>query len=110
MRKPFIYLVAVIGCSLFAHVSLAQTSASGLNEYAPISLAQYLQIVKENNAIIGNKRLSKENAAAIKESLATYQFRPNVSYTKGTFYQQVPYTPYTNPTSCLLYTSDAADD
>ena len=99
MRKPFIYLVATIGCSLFASISVAQSSVAGMSEYAPISLTQYLQVVKENNAIIGNKRLSKENAAAIKESLATYQFRPSVSYTKGTFYQQVPYTPYTNPTS-----------
>lgn len=99
MRKPSIYFMVILGCSVFANISLAQSSASGLSEYAPISLTQYLQLVKENNAVIGNKRLSKENAAAIKDSLATYQFRPNVSYTKGTFYQQVPYTPYTNPTS-----------
>lgn len=99
MCKPIIYLVAILGCSLFANISVAQSAVTGLSEYAPISLTQYLQVVKENNAIIGNKRLSKENAAAIKESLATYQFRPSVSYTKGTFYQQVPYTPYTNPTS-----------
>lgn len=99
MCKPLIYLVALVSGSLFASISFAQSSVSGLSEFAPISLTQYLQVVKENNAIIGNKRLSKENAAAIKEALATYQFRPNVSYTKGTFYQQVPYTPYTNPTS-----------
>lgn len=99
MCKPFVSLVTLVCGSLLASISLAQSSASGLTEYAPISLTQYLQVVKENNAIIGNKRLSKENAAAAKEALATYQFRPSVSYTKGTFYQQVPYTPYTNPTS-----------
>ena len=99
MRTPFIRLTATLGASLFASLSLAQSSASGLNEYTPIPLAQYLQVVKENNAIIGNKRLGKETAAAIKESLALYQFRPSVSYTKGTYYQQVPYSPYTTPTS-----------
>ncbi|QWD85850.1 TolC family protein [Polynucleobacter asymbioticus] len=99
MRTPLIRLSAALGASLISSVSLAQSSASGLNEYTPIPLAQYLQVVKENNAIIGNKRLGKETAAAIKESLALYQFRPSVSYTKGTFYQQVPYTPYSTPTS-----------
>jgi outer membrane protein TolC len=99
MRTPLIRLTATLGASLFASLSLAQSSASGLNEYTPIPLAQYLQVVKENNAIIGNKRLGKETAAAIKESLALYQFRPSVSYTKGTYYQQVPYSPYTTPTS-----------
>ncbi len=92
------FLATILGL-LSAGFSLAQTPASGLNEYAPISLAQYLQVIKENNAIIGNRRLGKETAAAIKQSLAIYQFRPSVSYTKGTFYQQVPYTPYTSPTS-----------
>lgn len=99
MRTSFIRLSAALGASLISSVSLAQSPASGLNDYSPIPLAQYLQVVKENNAIIGNKRLGKETAAAIKESLALYQFRPSVSYTKGTFYQQVPYTPYSTPTS-----------
>jgi len=99
MRKPFIRLVAVLCGSLFTNIAFAQSPASDLRQYAPISLTQYLQVVKDNNAIIGNKRLGKETAAAIKESLAIYQFRPSISYTKGTYYQQVPYTPYTTPTS-----------
>lgn len=99
MLPPLIRLTATLGLTLFASFSFAQSSASGLNEYTPIPLAQYLQVVKENNAIIGNRRLGKETAAAIKESLALYQFRPIVSYTKGTYYQQVPYTPYNSPTS-----------
>lgn len=77
----------------------SQSSTSSANVFTPITLAEYLQTVRENNAIIGNKRLNKETAAAIKQSLALYQLRPSVSYTKGTFYQQVPYTPYSNPTS-----------
>ena len=99
MCKPLIRLLATLGLAVFASFSFAQSSVSGLNEYTPIPIVQYLQVVKENNAIIGNRRLSKETAAAIKESLALYQFRPIISYTKGTFYQQVPYTPYTSPTS-----------
>lgn len=99
MCNPLIRLIAAVGTFLFASLTLAQSSVAGLSEYAPITLTQYLQVVKENNAIIGNKRLGKETAAAIKNALSNYQFKPNVSYTKGTFYQQVPYTPYTDPTS-----------
>jgi len=95
----YIFLPIIFLSSFFFGVSSAETPSSGLREYTPIPLAQYLQVVKENNAIIGNRRLGKETAAAIKESLALYQFRPIVSYTKGTFYQQVPYTPYNSPTS-----------
>ncbi len=99
MRKSLMRFAILIGVSLFSSLSLAQSAPSGLGEYAPISLTQYLQTVKENNAIIGNKRLGKETAAAIKQSLSLYQTRPAVSYTKGTFYQSVPYSPYSNPTS-----------
>ena len=93
-----ILLIACFVGSL-PNLSFSQTPTSGLREYAPISLAQYLEVVTENNAAIGNRKLGKETAAAIKQSLAIYQLRPSVSYTKGTYYQQVPYTPYTSPTS-----------
>jgi outer membrane protein TolC len=97
----YIKFIALAVClaSSVPSLSFAQTPTSSLREYAPISLMQYLEVVKGNNAIIGNKRLGKETAAAIKESLSLYQFRPSVSYTKGTYYQQVPYAPYTTPTS-----------
>jgi outer membrane protein TolC len=91
--------LTIIFTNVFFGIALGQTASSGLREYTPIPLPQYLQVVKENNAIIGNRRLGKETAAAIKESLSLYQFRPSVSYTKGTYYQQVPYTPYSTPTS-----------
>lgn len=84
--------------SAFCAGALAQSNSIPA-QYTPISLAHYLQTVKENNAIIGNKRLGKESAEAIKQSMSLYQFKPTVSFTKGTFYQQVPYSPYTNPTS-----------
>ncbi len=99
MTRHLIHFIAAILGLLSADFALAQTPASGLNDYVPISLVRYLQVIKENNANIGNRRLGKETAVAIKQSLAIYQFRPSVSYTKGTFYQQVPYAPYTSPTS-----------
>lgn len=95
--KP--YFLSILFTCVLPGLSLAQPSASELSEYTPISLPQYLQTVKENNAIIGNKRLGKETVAAIKQSLSLYQFNPSISYSKGTFYQQVPYTPYDIPTS-----------
>ncbi|MDH6421585.1 outer membrane protein TolC [Polynucleobacter sphagniphilus] len=99
MARNLTHFIAGIMGLLSAGFALGQAPASGLNEYAPIPLEKYLQVVKESNAIIGNRRLGKETAASIKQSLAIYQFRPSVSYTKGTFYQQVPYAPYTSPTS-----------
>jgi hypothetical protein len=99
MERSLFHQLGFLTSLLFATLSMAQTSVNNLREYAPISLTQYLQVVKESNALIGNKRLAKETAAAIKESLAIYQFRPSVSYFKGAYYQQVPYSPYTTPAS-----------
>ena len=99
MERSLFHQLGFLSSLLFATLSMAQTSVNNLQEYAPISLTQYLQVVKESNALIGNKRLAKETTAAIKESLAIYQFRPSVSYFKGAYYQQVPYSPYTTPAS-----------
>lgn len=99
MLKLLLHLGAGLLALLCTDFVFAQTSMSSLREYAPIPLPNYLQVVKENNAIIGNRKLGKETAAAIKQSLAIYNLRPSVSYIKGTFYQQVPYAPYTSPTS-----------
>lgn len=99
MLKLLLHLGAGLLALMCTGFAFAQASMSSLREYAPIPLANYLQVVQENNAIIGNRKLGKETAAAIKQSLAIYNLRPSVSYTKGTFYQQVPYAPYTSPTS-----------
>jgi outer membrane protein TolC len=97
---PKLSRLLIVFCGFFSiGLAGAQTALSGLNEYAPITLTNYLEVVKESNAIIGNRKLGKETAVAIKQSLAIYNLRPSVSYTKGTFYQQVPYAPYTSPTS-----------
>lgn len=95
--KPLVFSISV--GAMLPLFAIAQSQPTGFSEYAPISLPQYLDVVKENNAVIGNRRLGKETAAAIKQSLAIYQLRPSVSYTKGTYYQQVPYTPYNSPAS-----------
>lgn len=92
-------LIIFISLLITPRISIALTPLPELNELQRISLAQYLQIVKENNAIIGNRKLAIDTATAIKQSLALYQLRPSVSYTKGAYYLQVPYTPYTSPTS-----------
>jgi outer membrane protein TolC len=64
---------------------------------APISLEQYLELVRQNNALIGNASLDVKTAGANKEAQSLYRFFPNVSYFRGPMQNQTPYTPYTYP-------------
>jgi outer membrane protein TolC len=66
---------------------------------APISLEQYLELVRQNNALIGNASLDVQTAWANKEAQSLYRFFPNVSYFRGPMQNQTPYTPYTYPAS-----------
>jgi outer membrane protein TolC len=65
----------------------------------PISVQQYLDIVKQNNAHIGSASLDMQTAGANKEAQILYRFAPSVSYSRGTWQNQSPYTPYTTPAS-----------
>jgi len=67
--------------------------------YTKIPLDKYLEIVKENNALIRSSKLDVQTASANKESQSLYKFNPSVSYTRGSWNPQVPYAPYTSPQS-----------
>ena len=83
---------------LIGSLSFGQAYAESL-KYSPIPLDKYLEIVKQNNALIGSSQLDVETATANKESKALYNFQPSISYSRGSWYPQVPYAPYISPQS-----------
>jgi outer membrane protein TolC len=68
-------------------------------KYTDISLAQYLEIVRQNNAYIGSAALDIKTAEAIKEADSLYRIAPNVSYFRGGYTNQIPYSTYNTPQS-----------
>ncbi|CAM3841879.1 TolC family protein [Polynucleobacter arcticus] len=77
---------------------------SGLTEavelkYSPIALGPYLELVRQSNAYINGASLDVQTAIANKEAQSLYQFSPSVSYNRGAYQNQAPYSPYTTPES-----------
>ena len=68
-------------------------------KYSPISLEQYLDLVRQSNAYINGASLDVQTAIANKEAQSLYQFSPSVSYARGAYQNQTPYTPYNTPAS-----------
>jgi outer membrane protein TolC len=65
----------------------------------PISIEQYLELVRQNNALIKNASLDLQTAGANKEAQSLYRLSPSISYTQGPIQNQTPYSPYTIPAS-----------
>ena len=90
--------------SVAAHLANAQAQPYSPSDavdltFAPITLEQYLAQVRENNATIGGRRLGLQTATANKTAQSLPNTRPNISYSRGSWYQMLPYTPYTTPAS-----------
>ena len=68
-------------------------------KYADITLAQYLEIVRQNNAWIGSAMLDVQTADAVKKADSLYRLAPNVSYFRGGYANQIPYPSYNMPES-----------
>ena len=68
-------------------------------KYSPISLEHYLDLVRQSNAYINGASLDVQTAIANKEAQSLYQFSPSVSYARGAYQNQTPYTPYNTPAS-----------
>ena len=95
MHKAVIDFLALLALGL---MTCGQAYSETLS-YNTIPLGKYLEIVKENNALIRSSKLDMQTASANKESQALYKFNPSVSYTRGSWNPQVPYAPYTSPQS-----------
>lgn len=68
-------------------------------KYTDITLAHYLEIVRQNNAYIGSAALGIKTAEALKEADSLYRIAPNVSYFRGGYANQIPYSSYNTPPS-----------
>ncbi|MBU3605327.1 TolC family protein [Polynucleobacter sp. MWH-Creno-3A4] len=68
-------------------------------KYSPISLDQYLEIVRQSNSYNNGASLDVQTAMANKEAQSLYQFSPSVSYARGAYQNQTPYAPYNTPQS-----------
>jgi outer membrane protein TolC len=92
---PSIVLAAWMSTAL---TSLCIASTEELKP-TPISLQQYLDIVKQNNALIGSAALDLQNASANKVSQSLYQLNPSISYARGNYHNQKAYATDYSPVS-----------
>ena len=86
------------GFGMLAAILCSSTSALNLN-YSPLTLEQYLEIVKQNNSQISNASVDVQTANANKEAQSLYRFNPSVSYFRGGMQNQIPYPSYNTPAS-----------
>jgi outer membrane protein TolC len=93
--KQTIFLAALMSIAL---TSFSIASAEEL-KHTPISLQQYLDIVKQNNASIGSAALDVQTASANKVSQSLYQLSPSVSYARGNYHNQKAYPTDYSPVS-----------
>jgi outer membrane protein TolC len=94
-KSPF--LLFTLLSILLAGITHAQTF-----EYKTITLEDYLQTVRQNNATIGSSELDVQTANANKVAQSLYRFAPSVSYARGSWYTEVPYAPYNSPPANTL--------
>jgi outer membrane protein TolC len=82
-------------------IALATFSIASAEELkpTPITLQQYLEVVRQNNAVIGSAALDVQNASANKVSQSLYQLNPSVSYARGNYLNQKPFNSDTSPVS-----------
>ena len=81
-------------------LNLYSTSSYAENlKYSDITLDHYLEIVRENNSTISSAKLDVQTADANIKAQALYNFSPSISYSRGSWINQVPYAPYNQPQS-----------
>jgi outer membrane protein TolC len=90
-----IFLTVWISIAL---VTFSIASATEL-KHTPITLQQYLEVVRQNNAVIGSAALDVQNATANKVSQSLYQLNPSVSYARGNYHNQRAYGSDASPVS-----------
>ena len=98
MYKSYRYLAQFVTLGFF-WCGLAYALEASQSQ---ISLEQYLELVKQNNALIGNAFLDVQTTGANKEAQSLYRFAPSISYFRGPMQNQTPYTPYNYPASNSL--------
>jgi len=90
--------IALVAWFSIVIATMSNVTAEELKS-TPISLEQYLEIVKQNNGVIGSAGLDVQTAAANKVSQSLYQLNPSVSFSKGPYHNQLAYPTDTSPQS-----------
>lgn len=82
-----------------ANITISSNTLAIELKSAYISLDQYLEIVKQNNAYIGGAALDIQTANANKVSQGLYQLNPSISYSRGAYRNQSAYANDNTPPS-----------
>lgn len=98
-KNKFLFLV--FGFTInFAVYPQTITSIKGQNyELNTIDFTNYLKLLEEKNGAIRAKKLSVQTVMGQLEFLSASNINPSVSISRGSFFSQVPYTPYESPKS-----------
>lgn len=94
-------LISPIVLSASISLVIATLSIASAEELksTPIPLHQYLEIVRQNNALIGSAALDVQTANANKVSQGLYQLSPSISYSRGNYRNQKAYASDASPVS-----------
>jgi cobalt-zinc-cadmium efflux system outer membrane protein len=68
-------------------------------KYKAISFSDYLKEVHQNSASINSKQLGVQSSKAMVAPMSASNFSPSFNYSKGAYYNLVPFTPYVSPSS-----------
>jgi outer membrane protein TolC len=89
----------VLTTSISMALATVSSASAEVLQPTPITLQQYLEVVRQNNAVIGSAALDVQNASANKVSQSLYQLNPSVSYARGNYFNQRAYASEATPVS-----------
>ena len=81
------------------HAQASDANNAGNMNYRPAELSEYLSLVSANNGSIHSKRYAISSAIAQKDIMSAPNFNAFMSFSRGSYFTQVPYTPYESPKS-----------
>ncbi|MBT8561397.1 TolC family protein [Polynucleobacter paneuropaeus] len=84
---------ALVGILFFSPIQAIEL------KFSDISLNQYLDLVRQNNADIGIAALEIKTAEAQKVADSLYRLEPSLGYYRGGYSNQLPYSTYNTPVS-----------
>lgn len=67
-----------------------------------LSLSAYINLAKENNLSVDNKRLALDSSIANKDPMSARVINPTLTYSRGSYNAQTPYVPYASPPANTL--------
>jgi outer membrane protein TolC len=99
MKLKIILMLAFNLTTVITHAQSTDPYKVGNITYRPAVLSEYLSLVSANNGSIQSKRYATSSAIAQKDIMSASNLNAFMSYGRGTYFSQVPYTPYESPKS-----------